>query len=88
VVDEVLGEVFVDGTEVSLGEQGVDERGDGVLVLAHSVHTRSLRRAGERRYPNNLGFRVSRRNAAVAVLRRRFRMMAMRSRDVAAAENS
>src|ERR1700749_1931735 len=56
VVNEVLGEGFVDGAEGTLGEQGVDERGDNVLVLADSVHARSLRRAGARRYPNNLGF--------------------------------
>ena len=47
VVGEVLGEVFVDGAEVTLGEQGIDERGDDILVLADSVHARSLRRAGE-----------------------------------------
>ena len=47
----------VDGAEVALGEQGIDERSDDVLVLADSVHARSLRRADERRYPNNLGFR-------------------------------
>jgi hypothetical protein len=56
VIDVVPGEVFVDGAEVALGEQGVDERSDDVLVLADSVHARSLRRADERRYPNNLGF--------------------------------
>src|SRR6266567_890946 len=56
MVDEILGEEFVDGTEVTLGEQGVDERGDGVLVLADSVHGRSLPPGDERRYPNNLGF--------------------------------
>src|SRR6476660_4495682 len=59
VIDVVPGEVFVDGAEVALGEQGVDERSDDVLVLAHSVHARSLRRADERKYPNNLGFRLS-----------------------------
>ena len=45
MVDEVLAEVFVYGAEVTLGEQGVDERGDGVLVLLNSVHARSLRQA-------------------------------------------
>src|ERR1700741_2363894 len=56
VIDVVPGEVFVDGAEVALGEQGVDERSDDVLVLADSVHARSLQRADQRRYPNNLGF--------------------------------
>src|SRR5258707_4173810 len=32
------------------------ERSDDFLVVADSVHARSLRRAAERRYPNNFGF--------------------------------
>jgi len=55
MVDELLGEVLVDGAEVTLGEQGVDELGNGVLVLLNSVHNRSLRRTESREYPNNLG---------------------------------
>jgi len=42
-------------TEVTLGEQGVNELGNGVLVLLNSVHGSSLRRAERGEYPNNLG---------------------------------
>src|SRR5262249_22189321 len=55
MVDELLGEVVVDGAEVTLGEQGVDELGNGVLVLLDSVHDHSLRRAENGEYPSNLG---------------------------------
>ena len=56
MVDEVLGEVLVDGADVTLGEHGVDARGYGVLVLLGSVHVCSLRLLASLGYPNNLGF--------------------------------
>src|SRR6185437_3128282 len=56
VIDEILHEVLVNGTQIALGEQGLDEGGDGVLVLFGDVHDRSLRRRDEHGYPNNLGF--------------------------------
>src|SRR6266567_3112436 len=74
MVDEVLGEIRVDRGEVTLGEQGVDEGGDGVLVLADRVHDRSLRRSAAAGYPNYLGLPApvtSPRRAPPAVTRRR-----------------
>src|SRR5262249_23585507 len=56
MVDEVLGEVLIDGAEITSGEHGVDERGHGLLVLLGSVHARSLRPPAGLGYPNNLGF--------------------------------
>src|SRR6266699_4143502 len=74
MVDEVLGEIRVDRGEVTLGEQGVDEEGDGVLVLADRVHDRSLRRSAAAGYPNYLGLPApvtSLRRAPPAAARRR-----------------
>src|SRR6516164_4299443 len=56
MVDELLGQVLVDGAEVTPGEQGIDELGNGVLVLLNCVHDHSLRRAEGWEYPSNLGF--------------------------------
>ena len=55
VVDEVVGEVIVDGPEITFCEEAVDEVSDDFLVLPRIGDEPMLRRVPGGRYPKQLG---------------------------------